>query len=260
MTGRLLAIARCCRGLALALAASGCAGLQAPRTARPGNLSSLDLRLADATLSAGAAGTALHVVDTMLERNPDDVAALLRRGRALMMLDRPAEAAASFARAAALDRASLEALVGLARARVAEGDARDAETAWRLALARDPRDSRLQAGLAVSLDLQERHAEAQALYREALAARPDDPAVRSDLGLSLALSGHPAQGIPLLREAAQGGFGTDDEEAKRARHNLAAGFVMAGDEQAARTVLSEDLPPAEIAPALAGLRQFAATQ
>lgn len=257
MTHRFVSSAGCACALALLLAATGCAALQQPSGA---SLSSLDLRLADATLSAGAPQTALHVVDSTLQRNPNDVAALLRRGRALLMLNRPADAAGSFARAAKLDPSSVEALTGLARARVAGGDAKDAESAWRLALARAPHDSAVQTGLAISLDLQERHAEAQALYRAVLASRPDDPAVRSDLGLSLALSGHAAQGIPLLREAAQGGFGAEAEDARRARHNLAAGFVIAGDEQAARTVLSEDLPVAEIAPALAGLRQFAASQ
>lgn len=246
--------------LALVLATCACSELPSPDVAgqAPHDLSSLDLRLADATLSAGAADTALHVANSILERNPDDVAALLRQGRALMMLDRPADAARSFARAASLQPKSLETLTGLARARAAEGDATTAESAWRSALVLAPDNLTLRTGLAVSLDLQERHSEAQALYRAVLAASPDEPAVRSDLGLSLALSGHAAEGIPLLREAAQGGFGADTSAAARARHNLAAGFVIAGDEQAARTVLSEDVPPAQMATALAGLRQFAA--
>ncbi len=259
MSHRRAASARCCSVLALLLAAAGCAMPQSSGARGADSLSALDLRLADATLSAGAPQTALHVTEAMLQRHPDDVAALLRNGRALFMLNRPADAARSYARAAALDPSSLEALTGLARSRVAEGDARDAETAWRLALARAPGDAAVQTGLAISLDLQERHAEAQALYRAVLASRPDDPAARSDLGLSLALTGHAAEALPLLRQAAEGGFGAAAEDALRARHNLAAGFVLAGDVRAARAVLSEDLPPAEIAPALAGLRQFAAT-
>lgn len=248
--------------LGLLLGATACSRMPPtdPVQAAIRDTPALDLRLADATLSAGAADTALHVVDTMLERDPDNVAALLRRGQALMLLGRPADAARSFARVAALQPNSLEALTGLARARAANGDAKDAEGAWRLALARAPGDAKSKTGLAISLDLQERHAEAQALYRAVLASAPDDPAVRSDLGLSLALSGNTAEAIPLLRQAAEGGFGANTAASTRARHNLAAGFVMAGDEAAARSVLSEDLPAADVAPALAGLRQFAAAR
>ncbi len=211
-------------------------------------------------LSAGAADTALHVVDGLLQRDPDNVPALLRRGRALMILGRPADAARSFARVAALQPGSLDALTGLARARAANGEAAEAEKAWRQALARAPGDARLRTGLAISLDLQERHAEAQALYRTVLAEAPDDQAVRSDLGLSLALSGRAAEGVPLLRQAAQGGFVTDNAASARARHNLAVGLMMAGDPSEARGVLSQDLPAGEVTAALDGLRQFAAAR
>lgn len=260
--------------IGLVLAAAGCAGNSPGMSvgaslgmaqAGPGpeairDSPALDARLADATLAAGAPDTTLHVVDAVLARDPDNIAALLRRGRALMMLGRPADAATSFARAASLQPASSDALIGLARARAGEGDAKNAESAWRLALARLPGDTRVRIGLAIALDLQERHAEAQTLYRAVLAGTPDDSAVRSDLGLSLALSGHVAEGVPLLRQAAEGGFGANSAASARARHNLAAGFVMAGDEPAARTLLSQDLPQAEVTMALAGLRQFASAR
>jgi Flp pilus assembly protein TadD len=246
--------------LSLLLGVAACAA-SPPTDVAADKTGALDLRLADATLSAGAANTALHVADGILRRNPDDVPALLRRGRALMMLDRPEDAAQSFARAAALQPRSLEALAGLARARDAAGDSKDAEQAWRRALALAPRDVRVRTGLAISLDLQERHADAQALYRSVLAQNPDDAAVRSDLGLSLTLSGHVAEGLPMLRQAAQGGFDGETAGAgARARHNLAVGLALAGDQAGARAVLSRDLPPDEIEAALAGIRQLAAAQ
>ena len=136
----------------------------------------------------------------------------------------------------------------------------DAEHAWRAALARAPGDQRVQVGLAVALDLQDRHAEAEALYRAVLARAPDDPAVRSDLGLSLALSGRAPDGLPLLRQAAAGAADATIGASVRERHNLAVGLVLAGDESAARSLLSEDLAPAEVDAALAGLHQFALSQ
>ncbi len=250
--------ARRLAALCLLLSVSACAAGGARDAATGDDAHSVSLRLADATLSAGAASTALHVADELLQRDAGDAPALLRRGRALLALGRPGEAAQSFAAAAAARPASLDALKGLALARAASGDAADAEAAWRRALAIAPDDWRLQTGLAIALDLQERHAEAQALYRTILAHAPDQPAVRSDYGLSMALSGQTASALPLLRQAAQGGSG--DALAARARHNLALGLMLAGDEADARNLLAEDLPPSGVSAALAGLRQFAAAQ
>lgn len=243
--------------LCLLLGTSACAGLHAggPEADAASATQSLDLRLADATLSAGAAGTALHVLNEALQRDPHNVPVLLRKGRALMALGKPGDAARTFALVVTLQPGSLDAMIGLARARAANDE--NAESTWRLALAKAPHDARVQVGLAISLDLQEHHTEAQALYRAVLARTPDDPAVRSDLGLSLAMSGHATEGVVLLRQAAQGGFGSNSAELGRARNNLAAGLVMAGDEPAAHDVLSQELPPDKVTAALAGLRQFA---
>ena len=239
--------------LACLLIAAGCAG---PTLDVSSNSRALDLRLTDDTLSAGAPKTALGVADRMLRRDPHDVDALLRRGQALMLLSRPADAAQSLAQAAALKPRSLVILGLLAQARAAQGDAADAERAWRSALALAPGDDRLQTGLAIALDMQERHDQAQVLYRAVLARTPDDAAVRSDLGLSLALSGRASEGVELLRQAAQGDEGAPQEI--RARHNLAAGLVLAGQDQEAAGVLRQDMPPADVTAAMAGLRQLAA--
>lgn len=243
--------------LCLLLAAAACGGTTStgPGPAVAVDPQALDLRLADATLSAGAAETALHVLNEMLQRDPNNVPALLRQGNAWMILGQPADAARSFSQAVALRPGSLEGLTGLARARAANGE--NAESAWRQALERAPDDARLQTGLAISLDLQEQHAQAQVLYRAVLARTPDHPAVRANLGLSLAMSGQTTEGVALLRQAAQGGFASNSAKLERARNNLAAALMMAGDEPGARDVLSQTLPPAEIAAALTGLRQFA---
>ena len=194
------------------------------------------LRLADATLRAGAPDSTLSVADNLLKRDPRDADALTWRGRALLALHRPGEAAQSFAAALAVAPDTPDASRGLARARSDIGDAAGAETAWRDALAHHPSDTGAQAGLAVSLDLQDRHTEAQGVYRTLLAAHPDDAAVRSDLGLSLALSGQGAAALPLLTQAAAGQPGP---AGSRMRHNLAVGLALAGDWAAARALLTE---------------------
>ncbi len=250
----------CAALLGLLLGVAGCAdnpGL--PGGAR--NAEALQMRLADATLAAGAPATALRVLDERLQQSPGDVPALIRRGRALAALGRPADAAQSFSAALAGQPSSMDALIGLAGARAATGEAAEAESAWRRALARAPDDARVQTGLAISLDLQAKHQEAQALYHAVLARAPDDVIASADLGLSLALSGHAAEGLPLLQRAAQGGFDGEHAGATvRARHNLAVGLVMAGDEPGARRLLNQDLAPSDVNAALTGLRQFAAVQ
>ncbi len=216
-------------------------------------------------LQAGAPGAALHVSEAMLQRDPGNAAAQLRRGRALLALDRPAEAAQAFAAASApAGGDGAEALIGLARARTRAGDAVAAEAAWRAALDRAAADppasrARLQAGLAIALDLQGRHDAAQPLYRTALAQTPDDAALRTDLGLSLALSGASAEALPLLRAASDAGA-PGSAEALRTRHNLAVGLALAGDEAGARAVLTLDLGPEETTAALTGLRQMASAR
>lgn len=242
----------------LALAVSACSVTGRSDLAR--DPEALDLRLADATLSAGSPATALRILDDDLKRHPHDAPALLRRGRAEAALGRPADAAQSFASALAVTPRSLEALTGLARARAAGGDAVGSEAAWRQAAALSSNDAQVETGLAIALDLQERHTEAQALYRTVLARLPDDAIARSDLGFSLALSGRAAEGLPLLRQAAEGGIGGNPAVTARARHNFAVGLMMAGDEGQARRVLSQDLPPSDVDSAVAGLRQFAAAQ
>lgn len=215
------------------------------------------LRLADATLSAGAPEAALRVTDGLLKHDPGSVEALERRGRALLALGRPADAAKTFAKAELAAPRRMDVLIDLAEARAAAGDAQSAELAWRYALKRQPLNVEASAGLAVSLDLQGRHDAAQALYRSILARAPDSSALRSDLGLSLALSGHSSDAIPWLRQGAEGDTGNGGA---RARHNLAVGLALAGDEAGAREVLGQDLNNGEINAALAGLHQFAQAQ
>ncbi len=259
MSPRTAAAARA-TALCLALAVPACSGTGRSGADLAANPDALELRLADATMSAGSPATALRILDDDLRRHPHDAPALLRRGRAEAALGQSADAAQSFASALAVTPRSLEALTGLARARAAGGDAVGSEAAWRQAAALAPDDAQVETGLAIALDLQERHSEAQALYHAVLARVPDDAVARCDLGFSLALSGHAAEGLPLLQQAAQGGIGGNPAMTVRARHNLAVGLMMAGDEGQARRVLSQDLAPADVDTAVAGLRQFAAAQ
>src|SRR5271165_5524892 len=102
LVGLLLGVASC--------ANSGQTGAAA------GDAGAMDLRLADATLAAGAPETALRVLDRRLQQSPHDEKALVRQGRALMAVGRPLDAAQSFATALATHPGSQEAQIGLAGA------------------------------------------------------------------------------------------------------------------------------------------------
>jgi Flp pilus assembly protein TadD len=210
----------------------------------------LGARVADAMLRSGNPAAALQVADGLLAANPRDAEAHARRGRALLAMDRPGEAAEDLAEAARLQPNDVSILAALAAAREAGGDSAAAEASWRVVLARSPVDRQARIGLAVSLDLQERHGEAQTLYRAVLRDRPDDVAAATDLGLSLALSGQTREALSLLERpgvTAQG---------PRARHDLAVAMVLAGDEVGARAVLAEDLSEAQVSAAIEALREL----
>ena len=247
MTDRLLQLRRALLGLAILPALAACA---APaENAADATHGRVGPRLADAMLRAGDAGAALQVADLMLASDPQDADAHARRGRALLALGRPGEAAEDLAEAARQRPGELATQSALAAARAAAGDSVAAESAWRAVLAGRPADRQARIGLAIALDLQERHAEAQGLYRGVLRDRPDDPTALADLGLSLALSGQPQEALGYLQRPGL--------PAGRARHDLAVALVLAGDEGGARSVLSQDMEQAEVSAAIESVRALA---
>jgi Flp pilus assembly protein TadD len=97
------------------------------------------------------------------------------------------------------------------------------------------------------------HALAQRYYEAALKIAPGEPAVLSNLGLSYALSKRLAEGEKALREAA-----AHQEADGRVRHNLALVLGLQGKFQEAEAVLKRELPPEDLAAALATVRRMVA--
>ncbi|MFT8243807.1 tetratricopeptide repeat protein [Roseomonas sp. BN140053] len=127
-------------------------------------------------------------------------------------------------------------LVGIARAKLRDGDAAGAETAFRTAVEALPRDAAARNGLGVSLDLQGRHDQAQASYREALAIEPGNAGARNNLALSLALSGRAPEAVGMLEPLAAAPGASD-----RSRHNLAVAYAARGDVARASRLLAPEL-------------------
>jgi Flp pilus assembly protein TadD len=105
-----------------------------------------------------------------------------------------------------------------------------------------PRDERAQVGVGVSLDGAGRHREAQTAYRLALAVAPRSIAARNDLALSLALTGQYQEAIEILTPMAKSA-----NASARTRQNLALIYGLKGDREQAMAMSRADLeaPAAE---------------
>jgi Flp pilus assembly protein TadD len=182
-----------------AAALSGCGMFQAaqPRQAQ------ISLHVAAAVMEAGAPDMALRIAETVLQRDPQNVAAMVAKGQALYAIGAADQARAVYRRAVAADPANPDAQIGLGRTLV-RSDAHGAEAAFLATLARQPHNVLALNDLGIARDLLGRHEEAQAAYRQALALSPQSTDVQTNLGLSLALSGDRTGAMQSLQLAANG--------------------------------------------------------
>jgi len=210
------------------------------RTGQPG------LSVARAALASGAPGVAANVAEKLLAQNPRDVGALVSRGDAAAALGRTEDAMASYTEALVIDRSSFEAKMGLGRLRLTS-DPAQAQMLFLSVLEKQPRNAAALNNLGIAHDLQGDHTSAQNAYRRALGADPSMRGAEVNLALSLALNGQAANAVPLLVP-----LGQSSNASPRLRHSLAAVLMMAGDQEAARRILSQDLSPEQVERALLG--------
>ena len=189
------------------------------------------MRVADAALAAGAPEVALRVANLALERQPRDVLALTARGDALYAMGLRDAALAAYQTAVAIEPNAVAAEIGLGRVLV-RTDSTAAETAFRVALARDPDNVLALNNLGVVRDMQGRHTEAQDAYLHALAASPNSADVRINLATSLALAGHGDDADQVLRVVA-----ANADAVASWQKELAQALVLAGDRSLAQQVL-----------------------
>jgi Flp pilus assembly protein TadD len=227
------------------VALAGCAGKGSQDSA--GGQSS-SIKIADVALASGTPSVALHVTDAVLASDPRNTEALLRQGRANVMLGDTAAAETAYRRALAIDDRLDEARLGLAKIWLASSPVQ-AEKVLLEVVAHDAHNTAALNNLGVSRDLQGRHSEAQEAYRQALQVRPDMTSAQENLGLSLALSGKPKEGAEMLDQIARGG--TND---RKARDDLAVALTLSGRTGEAGQVLQEELSAPDVTKALAGYR------
>ena len=208
-------------------------------------------RFAEAALAGGLPQAALHATRTILERDPNNVQALIQQGDALSALGRYDVAAEAYRRAVSNDPESRStqarrARLGLGRVTLESGHPAAAESLFRSLTTMFPDDPKGYDGLGIALDLQGKHQEAQAEYKAAL-ERGESDGTRVNLGLSLALAGNTDDALVILRPIA-----ASQDSTPKVRQNLAVALTLAGDDAAAKRVLSQDLPGDQVIAAMSG--------
>jgi Flp pilus assembly protein TadD len=229
----------------LATVVAGCS-LRASDTAETSEAS---IHVAEAALNAGSPRVALQVAQTILNRSPDNVPALLIRGDALTQLAQNEDAGSAFQQALRHEPASLHAKLGLGRIRLTT-DPNEAAGLFRDILRAEPTNTSAVTDLGIALDLLGQHQEAQTYYHRVLRDNPGSAPVRVNLALSLAMGGDSVGALRLIEPIAR-----DHGASIKVRHNYAAILTMAGRRAEAADVLKTDLSPEEMNRALAAYKR-----
>jgi len=223
---------------------TGCAGQgpSSPRTTVSKTSSEADdLRLGDSALNAGSLQMAASVYEKALKASPNSLAATLGLGEVAYRTGDMERARLIYLEAERLAPTQIEPKIGLARVEIRKRHLDEAIAIYHTALAIQPDNSAAAAGLGTALDLQGHHDQAQAIYRRALLAHPEAQNLRIDLGLSLVLAQKAREGIDILLDVAN-----LQDAPPEARQDLALAFGIIGNSEAAKQILTRDLPPANV--------------
>ncbi len=240
------------RSISVLFLLAGLAGCGAPAGQAGLGGQAETLRVADAAMASGSPEVALQVAANILKTDPGNTDALLRQGRAQLIVGNANAAEASFRRALVVNPRLTEARLGLGKA-VMRTSAADAERIFEEVVAKEPRNAQALNNLGVARDLQGKHAEAQKAYQQALDAAPGLASAQQNMALSLAVSGRPQEGVAMLNRLAQSGEG-----GRKVRDNLGLALAIAGNTAAAGQVLGESMSEADAARAIAAYRTLAA--
>jgi Flp pilus assembly protein TadD len=196
-----------------------------------------DLRIAESALEAGDTQLAVSLFEKLMKTDPRSDTAQLGLGDAMYQTGDLARAGILYARVAAAVPDDPRAQLGLARVALRERRLDEAVSRYRKLVATHPDNPLVAEGLGTALDLQGKHTEAQAVYRAALQPHPEAEGLKADLGLSLILSGDARAGANVLLDIA-----ILPDAPLQARGNLALAYGLLGNSEAARRILTADMP------------------
>lgn len=200
---------------------------------------STDLRIAESALDSGDTTLAISLFERTLKADPHSLPAELGLADAIYQTGDLPRAGVLYGKVAAAAPDDPRAQLGMARVALRERRLDDAVARYRGLLQSHPDSATVAEGLGAALDLQGEHAKAQAVYRAALARHPEVQGLKTDLGLSLILDRRAREGANVLLDVA----GLPDAPAQ-ARQNLALAYGVLGNGEAAKRILTTDLPEA----------------
>jgi len=229
--------------LAAAVLLTGCASSPRVET-RPvlsqhGADKTTDLRIAESALESGDTQLAISLFERALNADPSSLPAELGLADAIYQTGDLARSGVLYRQAAAAAPNDPRAQLGLARVALRERRLDEAVSRYRQLLSAHPDNAVAAEGLGAALDLQGKHGEAQAVYRSALARHPEAQGLKANLGLSLILDRRARDGANVLLDIA----GLPDAPAQ-ARENLALAYGVLGNAEAAKQILTADMPAA----------------
>ena len=239
---RLFVVALAISSLAAALL-TGCAS--GPRVeTRPvlsehGTDKSTDLRIAESALESGDTQLAISLFERTLKADPQSLPAKLGLADAIYQTGDLARAGVLYRQASVVAPNDPRAQLGLARVALRERRLDEAVSRYRQLLSGHADNPVVAEGLGTALDLQGKHSEAQTVYRAALARHPEAQGLKANLGLSLILDRRARDGANVLLDIA----GLPDAPAQ-ARENLALAYGVLGNAEAAKQILTADMPAA----------------
>lgn len=210
------------------------------------------IAIADRMASEGRHSAAALLYKQAYDDGENDAAALAGLARSLIALGRYAEAERILGAGAASGNADI--YLGLGEVNLAFGRPAIALANYREASAAGG-GARAQSGLAVALDMLDRHEEALDAHRDAARLAGNDLNIRSNLGLSLALHGETGQALDILETVA-----ADPAAAVQHRQNLVLAYVLAGREDKATQIASIDLDPVSVRQTVLYFREIAALE
>lgn len=185
------------------------------------------------------------------KRDPENVQLALGYGQALAASGRSMEAAGVYAEALNHNPNHPELLAMYGRTLAREKPGPQAIAVLERARKAGTKDWSAYSALGASYDAVGRHKEAQDAYKQALALKPNEPAVLSNMGLSQALAGNIRDAESTLKRASS----TPGAE-PRVRQNLALVYGMQGKFKEAEAELAKDIGEARARENVRYMRQM----
>jgi len=193
------------------------------------------ISMGDTTMRGGDAAAAARFYEQAVKSAPKDPVPLYRLGRALQAMGAHKAAAEHFRKVLVIQPGDGEAKRQLANTLISMNDPQGSIRLFQEVIAEDG-DHRAFNGLGVALDMTGKHKDALTAYRAGLAKQPKNLTLRNNLALSMALAGQYASAAKVLQNVT-----SDPRATARHRQNLALVYGLAGQEMKAARIARVDL-------------------